>query len=168
VEAPMATSSTQEFRKVLHTFETAMLVTHEPDGRLRARPMYIADANDDGDLWFVTQNDTEKTREVSQNPECAVVMQGEGRYLSLNGRAVCVVDHQRVKNLWRESWRVWFPQGPDDPKLGLIHVEAHEAEYWDQTGARGLRFAFRAAKALLKRERLRDDGGAGTHGRITF
>jgi general stress protein 26 len=167
-EAPMATSSTQEFHKILHGFETAMLVTHEPDGHLRARPMYIADANDEGDLWFVTQCDTEKTREVDQNPLCAAVMMGEGRYLNLTGRAVVVVDRERVRHLWREAWRPWFPQGPDDPKLGLIHVEAQEAEYWDQTGARGLRFAFQAARAYLKRERMRDEGGSGTHGRITF
>ncbi len=164
----MATSNDKEFRKILHAFDTAMLVTQEPDGHLRARPMYIADATDEGDLWFVTQNDTEKTRDVSQNPQCAVVVQGDGRYLSLSGRASVLTDPQRVRTLWRETWRAWFPRGPEDPKLGLIHVEAFEAEYWDQTGARGLRFAFRAAKAMLKRERLRDEGGAGTHGRVTF
>ena len=59
------------------------------------------------------------------------------------------------------SWRLWFPAGSDDPDLVLIRIEPSAAEYWDRTGANRLEFLWRAGKALLQREKTRDDELSG-------
>jgi general stress protein 26 len=159
---------TQDFREILTHFDTAMLVSHEPDGHLRARPMNVAEVLHDGELWFVTSLESQKTREVADNPQVAAVMQGGGRYLVVSGRARIVMDPARIERVWKESWRPWFPDGPKDPRLCLIHVDPQEAEYWDTTGVRGLRFAFQAAKAYVTGHRIEDERRAGGHGRMTF
>ena len=59
-----------------------------------------------------------------------------------------------IERHWQESWKVWFPEGKSDPSLCLITFEAGAGEYWDNTGARGLKLALRAAKAYVSGERL--------------
>lgn len=155
----------QEFRDVLSHFDTAMLVTQEPDGRLRARPMAIADSNERGEMWFVTSLETDKTRELVLHPQIAAVMQGQRRYLSIAGEGRLVIEPRRIRDLWRESWRVWFPEGPDDPRICLIHLEPQEAEYWDVSGLKRLRYVFEAARAYVEGTSL-DGRDAGRHGRV--
>jgi general stress protein 26 len=54
----------------------------------------------------------------------------EFEYVSIAGRAQVVEDRQKVKQLWNEGLRVWFPKGPEDPEIALIAVEVERAKYW--------------------------------------
>lgn len=55
----MKSTQTNNFRDLLCEFETAVLVTHT-EGILRARPMAIAQIEDNCDLWFITGEATAK------------------------------------------------------------------------------------------------------------
>lgn len=72
---------------------------------------------------------------------------------------------QRLEELWRPTWRAFYPDGLDTPDLVLIRLVAHEAEYWDRAGIRGVIFALQAAKAFVKGERT-GLGGEQLHGRV--
>lgn len=139
---------------------TGMLVTESPDG-LRSRPMGIAEVTDDGELWFLTSWTSPKVEELANDPNVVVVMAGSGKYLSLTGTASVVRDRQKVEQLWSEAYRVWF-RDKDDPNLVLLRVEPSWAEYWDQSGWNGIKYAARAAKAYVKGERI-DDGANDPH-----
>lgn len=65
----------------------------------------------------------------------------------LNGRAHLTRERELIERLWSDAWRVWFPQGKSDPAICLIQIEPLEGEYWDSSGARGLKHAFQAARA---------------------
>lgn len=156
-----------KFQDILSDFDTAMLVSRTREGDLRARPMYIARADRDGDLWFITGLDSGKVDELSNDPHMAALMQEKDRYLSISGQCEITRDPHLAEELWKEEWRAWFPEGPGDPDLAFIHLMAVEAEYWDQTGSRGLKYAFSAAKAYLKGERPEIDEPE-QHARITF
>lgn len=136
------------FREVLAHFGTAMLCTRQPDGSLRSRPMAVARSEDNGDVWFVTQLETGKVEELLRDPHVAVTMQSKTRYLSLSGRAEIVGDPAALDELWRASWRAWFPEGKHDG-LALLHVRATEVEYWTETGA--MRWAFAALTGAAAR-----------------
>jgi general stress protein 26 len=138
------------FRDVLEHFDNAMLVTRSNDGKLRGRPMAIARSEGDGTLWFFTSIESGKVDEILADPHCTAVMQGPLRYLSLSGRAELVRDRKRIDDLWQRSYEAWFKQGKDDPYLALIHFVAEEAEYWDSSGIKGLRYVFEVAKALAR------------------
>ena len=139
-----------EFRKALEHFDDAMLVTRSADGALRARPMAVAESQADGDVWFVTYIDSPKVDEIRVDDRIGVTMQGEGRYLSISGTGEIVRDRAKVHELWKEQWKVWFPNGKDDPNIALIRVRAEEAEYWDQHGTKGLKYLLEAVKALAR------------------
>jgi len=146
--------SEDEKRKRLSTlldlFDTAMLVTNTAEGGMRARPLSIAESQDDGAMYFSTAVDSPKVEELEADPHVNVVMQDGRRFVSLSGRATVVRDRGVIERLWRPSWKVWFPLGIDDPSLCLLRVDPTDAAYWDLTGTTGIRYAFEMAKAYVK------------------
>ena len=40
-------------------------------------------------------------------------------------------DPAKAEELWNESLKAWFPDGPHDDGVVLIKVHAGTAEYWD-------------------------------------
>ncbi|HEY0711802.1 MAG TPA: pyridoxamine 5'-phosphate oxidase family protein [Polyangia bacterium] len=150
-----------EKRKHLHElikeFDSAMLVTRTPAGELRARPLAIAEAQEDGLLYFATAIDSGKVHEVEFDSHVCVTLQDKRRFVSVSGRARVVTDRALIEELYKEDWKVWFPQGKDDPSLSLLVVDATAAEYWDNAGAKGLGYLFEAAAAYVKGTRPRED-----------
>ena len=143
----MSKTPRERFQSLLESFTTGMLVTEGPDGSLTGRPMNVATVDDDGDVWFCTKIDSDKTEDVLVHPKVVVVFQDSGRYLTLNGKASVVIDSEKIKSLWNETWRVWFPDGQDDPTLALLHVQASHGQYWDNSWLQGLSYAIRAGQA---------------------
>lgn len=142
----------------LKKLDTVMVATRAKNGTLRARPMAIADVDAQGDVWFATSKETEKTDEAERDPRGLITAQDEGLYLSVSGTLDVVDDRAKVQRLWKESWRIFFPNGKDDPSIVLLRLRPDVGEYWDNTGAKGLRFLWEAAAAVLKGERPQADG----------
>ena len=154
------------FREILSKFDTAMLVTRRPGLEFHGRPMAVARVEPDGTLWFVTSIDAPKLVELAADSYALVCMQSGSRFVTVNGKVDVVRDAKKIDEMWRESFRIWF-EGKSDPKLVLLRLTPFEGEYWDQSGIRGLKYAFRAAKALLKDEKItpRTDG-PDTHANV--
>lgn len=146
----MAQSPRNHLADLLADFDVAMLVTVTPEGAPHARPMHIASKEPDADLWFVTAAHSGKVGEIQQDSQVAVTMQDASRYLSISGKAVLVRDRAKIEQLWQESWRVWFPEGKDDPDLALLKIDSGTAEFWDNSGSLKLKYLFRAGKAYLQ------------------
>jgi general stress protein 26 len=156
----------QKFLELLRGFDFAMLVSHANDEQLHARPMAVAETGPDGSVWFITGIDTAKTFEVAKRPEIIAVMQSSSKYLSVAGTAEISKDREHIQRIWKESYRVWF-NGKDDPNMALIRLRPTAAEYWDNSGAQGVKFALRFAKAYVTGEQLRDDANdLKTHGKV--
>ena len=143
-------------REVVADFETAMLVTRNHQGEIRARPLALAkpdegaDVLEDGMLYFPTSLSSPKIEEIAADARVAVTMQDKRRFVSISGTARILSDRGLVDRLWSESWKVWFPRGKEDPELCLLEVTPTAAEYWDQKGGKGLAYLFEAAKAYVQ------------------
>lgn len=140
--------------ELLSDFSTVMLITSEGSGasaKLRARPMNVAALREDSTLTFMTGLDTAKVDEA-RGSVAHVVAQGRTVFVSLSGRAEVVRDRDRIEAAWKPADKVYFPQGKDDPNICLIVFHPEEAELWDVSGAKGLKFLFDAAKSLLTGE----------------
>jgi len=131
--------------ELMKKFSTAMLVTHGTGG-LHGRPLSFAGEHD-GRLYFSTSVESGKVAELQDNPRVAITMQDSTRYISISGTAELSDDPELIERLWREPWRVWFPDGKSDPALRILSVEPEVAEYWDQSGARGIKYLIEMAKA---------------------
>ncbi len=116
----------------------AMLTTAEADGTLRSRPMATQQVEFDGDLWFMTGNDTDKVEEVQhdRNVNISYADPGDNRYVSVSGTAQLVHDREKIKEFWNPFYKAWFPEGQDDPNIVLLKVEVSQAEYWDSPSSK--------------------------------
>jgi len=130
--------------------KTAMLVTRGQNGSLHARPMSVADLKRDADAYFATSLDSPKIAEIEADPRAMITFQDGSQFAVITGKAHMVRDRAMIDKLWSEAWRVWFPEGKNDPSLCLIKLEAEEAEYWDTAGTRGLKYLFEGVKAVLQ------------------
>ena len=157
----------EKLLEAVKTFDTAMLVTKGTTGGLHARPMAIADVQDNGTLWFVTSSRTPKVDEIADDSDVNVSLQAPMVYASLTGKARTVRSEAKVRELWKEGWRVWFPDGPEQKDLVLITVDPVVGEFWDNRGTKGVQFLWEAAKAYVKGEKMDDRGVEGEqHGKV--
>jgi general stress protein 26 len=152
----MEGSNLEEDRKhlaeLVKDFRTAMLVTCNEAHEMHARPLTIAEAHDDSTLYFPTGADSGKVAAVEAMPHVNVTMQEGSKFVSLAGMARISQDRALIERLWSDTWKLWFPDGKDDPNIAIVIVEPHSAEYWDNSGTKGIRYMFSAAKAALSSE----------------
>lgn len=141
---------------LIHDFDTAMLVTKTDEG-LDSRPMAVAQATDEGELWFVTDRNSGKIANLMLDQDVAITMQGANKFVTLSGECRVIDDRAKVNELWQESWKVWFPNGPKDPSITLLKVEPSRGEYWDNSGVSGLRYLIKTGKAYLQGKRAETD-----------
>ena len=40
-------------------------------------------------------------------------------------------DQKLIDEKWQESLKTWFPNGKNDPEVGLIRIHPEQGEYWD-------------------------------------
>ena len=133
---PSPSTQTAHFISLLKKLRTAMLVTQTGgEFGLHARPMAIADVEDDGRIWFISGKDTAKIHEIEMDSHVHIIAQdGDSAFLSLTGSATLIGDREKIAALWKEPFRVWFPGGKDDPDIELIAVRPERGEFWDSTG----------------------------------
>ncbi|MDR3403037.1 MAG: pyridoxamine 5'-phosphate oxidase family protein [Chthoniobacter sp.] len=147
---PTPDEQAEHFVGLLKKFQNVMLVTHTGEQDFHSRPMALAEVEDDGRLWFITSADTAKVHEIEMDSRVHLIAQdGNNAFLSLTGRATLIGDREKIAHFWRESFRVWFPQGKDDPNIELIAVRPERGEFWDNTGARRFKYLWEAAKAYM-------------------
>lgn len=128
----------------------AMLTSMGEDGLLRSRPMSTTEAQNDGQLWFFTYDETEKTDEISKQPEVNLAYAdiSNNTYVSISGRARIVHDRNKLEKLWSPALRAWFPKGLDQPGIALLAVSIEQAEFWDSSSSKMVQL-FQMAKAIL-------------------
>lgn len=147
----------RHFLELIRTFDHAMLTTHGRDGTLHARPMIVAEIDNNGDVWLMSDVRAEKVEEVGEDARASVTMQSDSRFATLSGKTEVVRDTARMQRLWNASWQVWFPEGPTDDKLVLLKVQTQHGEFWDNAGVQGAKYLYRAAKAYVSGERPQMD-----------
>ena len=109
-----------------------MLTTQGEDGTLESRPMTLQDVDDDGCMWFLTSAFSALEEAVRRDAQVNVsfVDTGDSFYLSTSAHAVFVDDREKVEALWSPMAAAWFPDGPSDPNLRLLRVDAEKVDYW--------------------------------------
>jgi general stress protein 26 len=144
----MNTDDLKKLRDLIGNFATAMLITRGSGDVLHARPMELVKVDDAGTIWFLSSDDSGKVHEIDHDARVNVIFQKEhSLYVSVNGVASISRDRQKIAELWKEPFRVWFPGGKEDARISLIAVEPQGAEYWDSQGWNKVSYLLRAAQA---------------------
>jgi general stress protein 26 len=97
------------------------------------RPMSPVETDDMGHIWFFSNRNSEKNKDIKINPHVQLIFSNmqDSEFLSVYGVAEVIHDRQKFEELWTPLVKVWFPDGINDPDLTLINVKPLSAHYWD-------------------------------------
>ena len=110
-----------------------MMTTRNGENHLHSCPMNTTETSIGAkEIWFIGHKPSETVDNIKQNAEVnlAYVTQESDKYLSISGTAELVEDEEKLNELWSVMYNAYFEQGKDDPKVQLIKVVPHGAEYW--------------------------------------
>lgn len=144
---------------------TCMFTTFSSGDEFGSRPMGTAKIEDDGSLWFYTNEYSLKSKEISKenNVLLAYSDPSNNTYLTVKGKAELVDDKVRKEAYFSPFVKAWFPDGVEDPRLILIKVTPEEAEYWDASSSK-IVVLFSMLKAVV----TGDTPDLGKHDTIKF
>ena len=141
----MATTDLKKFYALVDDLAFAMMTTRRSDGHLRSRAMANQKRAPGADLWFVTAADSEKVRDLTHDPHVnlSYFRDSNQEWVSVSGMARLSRDPQTVGQLYAADWRLWFPDRgdprdgtADDPRILLIGIVIHAAEFLEATKSR--------------------------------
>lgn len=155
----------QKLKEIVNEVKVAMMCTLMDEQKITSRPMSTAQIDDQGAIWFFTNEYTSKAREIKDQYELVLCYSkpSKNTYATVHGRAKIVEDKEKIDELWNPLLKAWFPNGKDDPSLALIRVDPHHAEYWDDNSSRMVTFMKIAAASVTGGEY---DGG--TYGELNL
>ena len=124
----------EKLRAMVKDIDFCMLTTVDENGDPHSRPMSAnGDIDPNGDIWFFTAASSHKVSEISKLPKVNVSFADPDNqhYVSITGTAELVRDPKKIDELWRPEFKMWFPEGKNDPEVALLKVNLEKAEYWD-------------------------------------
>ena len=164
----MSENQIEKLREQLQDFDTVVLITQGEDAAGHARPMAVARVDENCNLWFFTGEHSVKVQEIEADARAQVICQdGWTSCVIIAGHVALVRDRARMRQLWKPAFKVWFPDGAEDPNLVLIHFTGEQAEYWDNTGANRFTYLYQSLKAVMQGTTPEIREGE-QHGRVTL
>jgi general stress protein 26 len=142
---------------------TCMMVTTNPDGSVRARPMRGVADQQAGAIWFFSDKQTEKEEDVRRDPRACLTFADthDQTYVSLSGRISLIHDREQIAAHWTEGAEIYYPNGKDDPEIVLMKFRAESGEYWDSPSSPiVIAIKFLQAKVSGERPELGTQGSA--------
>ncbi|KAF7512857.1 hypothetical protein GJ744_011960 [Endocarpon pusillum] len=117
-----------------------MMTTHNVSSNLLvSRCMAVAAKEGGGiDLLFHTNTESGKTDDLTDDPSINIsFLNATGEWASISGSSSILTDRETVKKYYSPQLRAWVGDlgdgkhdgGPDDPRIGVIKVEAKTITY---------------------------------------
>lgn len=106
------------------------------------RPMTAIKVCDQGNLWFFSEKNSDKNKEIQENKLAQLFFSSpsKGSYLVVNGEAEIILDKAKIDELWTPIAKIWFKEGKDDPNISVIKVKPSNCYYWDSDGNKMINF----------------------------
>ena len=139
----------KKFSKLINEIGVCMFITNNRE-KEHTRPMATIEVEGDGTLWFFTDIRSIKVEEVSMDNLVHLVYAHPGKesYVDVWGKATIVTDKQTIVDKWSPIVKAWFPDGIDDPNLGLLKIQPQHVYYWDSETGKMVQFLKTAASIV--------------------
>lgn len=142
----------KKIKELVNSAKTCFFCTNKvPGDEFTTRPMSVQKIDDNGNLWFLSANDSHKNEELQADKNVQLLFQGSSYsdFLSITGKATVSTDKQKIKELWEPVLKTWFTEGENDPRISVIKVEPEEGYYWDTKHGAAVSFAKRLIGAAM-------------------
>ena len=122
-----------KLRELAESARVCMFTTFTKTKPLPSRPMALNSVADDGTLYFLSADSSNKNHEIENDSDVQLFFgnTGSSEYLSIFGKANISKDRNKIKELWTTLAKAWFQEGPEDPAITVISVKPQVTEYWD-------------------------------------
>jgi general stress protein 26 len=153
----------EKLRELVEKTNTCFFCSNIKTGKpFATRPMSVQKIDREGNLWFLSANDSHLDSEISKDESVQLLFQGSAHsdFLNLYGKASISYDKRKIKELWQPIMKTWFTEGEDDHRISVIKVEPKEIYYWDTKHGNAVAFLKMAAGAIIGK--TLDDSIEGT------
>lgn len=116
-----------------------MMTTRDgSSGALVSRSMALAAKENGIDLIFHTNTESGKTDDISSDPHINIAfLNSSGEWASVSGTSEIITDRSVVEKYYSPALKAWLGDlgdgkhdgGPNDPRIGVIRVNAKSATY---------------------------------------
>lgn len=127
---PQHSLELNQLADMISQMSVAMMTTINAAGLLVSRPMAVLEIDAYGSLWFFTNENSGKTDQL-ETVNISFSDLTRSTYISMSGHGEIYADYERIKRLWTDFAKPWFPEGPDSSSLALLKFVPDLAEYWD-------------------------------------
>ncbi len=126
-----SSEAAEKIKDLAKEIDTCMFCTYNGN-KLESRPMSTQQVDDEGNLWFLSDKNSDKNKAIAVNDKVELFFgQGHDKFLALHGKATISYDRQKIKELYKPIVKVWMKGGEDDTNLSAIKVAFTDGYYWD-------------------------------------
>lgn len=150
--------SISKIKELAEDANICLFTTNLTELPLSTRPMSTQKVEDDGSIWFFSEDGSEKNLHIADDSRVQLFYanRGSSEFLSIYGTATIIKDEKKAEELWSPLVKTWFQGGPSDPSLTLIKVVPEDGYYWDTKDGKVISMLKIAAGAITGKEM---DGG---------
>lgn len=155
----------KKLKEITDSINICMFCTMEKGSDMASRPMGTAKTEEDGTIWFFSAEEHAVVQQSKGGTEVCLnyASTAKNTYMCVMGESEVVHDKTKMKELWSDILKTWFPDGLETPGIALIKVTPTAAHYWESDAAR-LKLAFSYLKAKVTGKPA--EGTEGTQGHL--
>ncbi|OJU27914.1 MAG: hypothetical protein BGN92_08020 [Sphingobacteriales bacterium 41-5] len=120
-------------KKLAEEIRICAFCTNLGEQPFAARPMIIQEVDDNGDIWFLSSEVSDKNIEVKMDDKVQLLFCDirSSQYLSVYGSAYIYKEKKIIDAKSKHSVKAWIPEGTNDPNIALIRIIPEDAFYWN-------------------------------------
>jgi general stress protein 26 len=144
----------KQIKEMAEDAKTCFLCTNTTNGgSIGTRPMTVQKVDEEGNLWFLSANDSHTNTDISRDSSVQLYFQGSpfAGFLHLTGQASISDDRTKIEEFWSPMLKTWFTGGIDDPRISVIKVTPEDGYYWDNKHGQAVAFVKIIVGALTGR-----------------
>jgi general stress protein 26 len=147
----------EKFRDLIKEVSICMFTTVDENHDLASRPMFTSSVDDEGNVWFFTNEFSEKISEVSKDNLVHLIYSHPVKniYVDVKGTCSVIIDKKKMEELWTAELKNWFAQGLEDPKICLVKVATETAFFWNHSSSK-MGLLFQMIRSLTKGDKYKE------------
>jgi general stress protein 26 len=147
----------EKFHDLVKDVGICMFTTLDEHGEMSSRPMFTSSVDEEGNVWFFTNEFSEKINEVSKDNMVHLIYSHPVKniYVDVKGTCSVIIDKKKMEELWDSKLKDWFPQGLEDPKICLVKVATETAHFWNHSLSK-MGLLFQMIRSITKGDQYKE------------